>query len=55
MNINEGSGFYGCYATHVILRRNTCIVEIPTHISDEVASTINCAMATAVHSVEAVR
>ena len=44
----------GCYATHIILRRNSTILPLPDSIPDTVAAPINCALATAVNAVQSV-
>ena len=50
--ISDGSGFNGCYATHIILRRGTHVVKIPDIISDRCAAPINCALATTMCAME---
>jgi D-arabinose 1-dehydrogenase-like Zn-dependent alcohol dehydrogenase len=49
--MNNGSGFNGCYATHIVLRKGTTIIKIPDEISDNLAASINCALATMVNCV----
>ncbi len=41
-----GSGLNGCYASHIVLRGGTHLVEIPDSLSDSVAAPANCALAT---------
>lgn len=50
--LNSGTGFNGCYASHIVLRKGTHIKKLPNEITDEVASTINCALATVVNIVD---
>jgi putative phosphonate catabolism associated alcohol dehydrogenase len=40
------SGLYGCYSTHIVLRKGTCVVRLPDEISNAVAAPANCALAT---------
>ncbi|KAI0215968.1 hypothetical protein LSAT2_031969 [Lamellibrachia satsuma] len=53
-NLNQGSGFTGCYATHIVLEKGTTICKVPLHISDPVACVINCPVATMVNAVTCV-
>jgi D-arabinose 1-dehydrogenase-like Zn-dependent alcohol dehydrogenase len=53
-NMSNGTGFNGCYASHIILRKGTEVIKLPDEISDELASTINCALATMVNCVDQV-
>ncbi|CAF0748569.1 unnamed protein product, partial [Didymodactylos carnosus] len=50
--ISDGSGYNGCYASHIILRRGTHIVKLPDHISDKIGAPINCALATTMCAME---
>ncbi|CAF1242589.1 unnamed protein product [Adineta steineri] len=50
--LNNGSGYNGCYATHIILRRGTHVVKIPDTISDRCAAPINCSLATTMCAME---
>ncbi|CAF4787964.1 unnamed protein product, partial [Rotaria sp. Silwood1] len=50
--LNDGSGYNGCYATHIILRRGTHVVKIPETISDRCAAPINCSLATTMCAME---
>ncbi|CAF0721112.1 unnamed protein product [Rotaria sordida] len=50
--LSDGSGYNGCYATHIILRRGTHVVKIPEIISDRCAAPINCSLATAMCAME---
>ncbi|CAF0709770.1 unnamed protein product [Brachionus calyciflorus] len=50
--MSSGSGFNGCYATHIIIRSGTEVIKLPHEISDGLAATINCALATMVNCVD---
>ncbi|CAF0864766.1 unnamed protein product [Adineta ricciae] len=50
--LSDGSGYNGCYATHIILRRGTHVVKIPDVISDRCAAPINCSLATTMAAME---
>jgi len=50
--LTDGSGFNGCYASHIIIRRGTHVVKIPDTISDRCAAPINCSLATAMCAME---
>lgn len=50
--MNNGTGFNGCYASHIIIRPGTEVIKLPDEISDGIASTINCALATMVNCVD---
>jgi D-arabinose 1-dehydrogenase-like Zn-dependent alcohol dehydrogenase len=50
--LSDGSGYNGCYATHIILRRGTHVVKLPDSISDRCAAPINCSLATAMCAME---
>ncbi|UJR35518.1 hypothetical protein I4U23_028272 [Adineta vaga] len=50
--LSDGSGYNGCYATHIILRRGTHVVKIPDSISDRCAAPINCSLATTMAALE---
>ncbi len=49
--IDDGTGFNGCYASHIVLRAETHIVKVPDLLPDNVIAPANCAMATAVNAV----
>ncbi|XP_072051199.1 L-threonine 3-dehydrogenase-like [Amphiura filiformis] len=49
--LETGSGLAGCYATHIILQPGTSVVQIPDTITDKMAASINCALATMVNAV----
>ncbi|CAF4217387.1 unnamed protein product [Rotaria socialis] len=50
--LSDGSGYNGCYATHIIIRRGTHVVKVPQTISDRCAAPINCALATTMCAME---
>jgi len=50
--LSDGSGFNGCYASHIILRHGTHVVKIPDSISDRCAAPINCSLATTMCAME---
>lgn len=50
--LSDGSGLNGCYATHILLRRGTHIVKLPPEVNDRAAVSANCALATAVRTME---
>jgi putative phosphonate catabolism associated alcohol dehydrogenase len=50
--LNEGTGFNGTYASHVVLRAGTAVFPLPDEITDEMAAPANCALATMVASTE---
>ena len=53
-DLDDGCGLNGAYATHLLLRPGTAAVPVPGEIPDAVAATANCALSTAVNSVEQV-
>ncbi|CAF2794460.1 unnamed protein product [Rotaria sp. Silwood2] len=50
--LSDGSGFNGCYATHIIIRSGTHVVKIPDIISDRCAAPINCSLGTTMCAME---
>lgn len=50
--LNNGSGLNGCYASHVLLRAGTEIVEVPDTVTNSMAAPANCALATMVAATE---
>jgi putative phosphonate catabolism associated alcohol dehydrogenase len=44
--LNSGSGLNGGYASHIVLRRGTAILEVPEGLSDAEVAPANCALAT---------
>ena len=51
-SLTDGTGLNGTYASHVLLRRGTHLVDVPATISDTVAAPANCALATAVAAID---
>lgn len=51
-SVEEGSGFNGCFSSHIILRKGTHLVEIPESMPDSHAVPANCALATMVAVLE---
>jgi D-arabinose 1-dehydrogenase-like Zn-dependent alcohol dehydrogenase len=51
-HMSNGSGFNGCYSSHIIIRKGTKLIKLPDEISDSLASSINCALATMVNCVD---
>lgn len=49
--ITEESQLNGCYVSHIILHSGTHVAKIPDHVEDEIASPVNCALATMVNAV----
>ena len=45
----------GCYSTHILLRRGTCVVRLPDCVPDAVAAPANCALATMCAATRAAR
>lgn len=50
--LGDSAAFTGCYASHILLRPGTQVFEVPEALSDEVAATANCALATVVAATE---
>ena len=44
--LGEGCGLHGAYATHLLLRPGTHLVELPDDLPDSVAVSANCSLAT---------
>ena len=44
--LSDGTGLNGTYASHILLRRGTHLVEVPTSVPDAVAASANCSLAT---------
>jgi putative phosphonate catabolism associated alcohol dehydrogenase len=49
--LRESSGLHGTYATHILLRRGTRLVEVPADVADAVAASANCSLATMVNAI----
>lgn len=50
--LDPASGPDGCYATHIVLRKGTHVVKLPDMVTDRMAVTANCALATMVHAID---
>lgn len=50
--VHEGSGLHGSYATHIVLRAGTHLVEVDDEIDDAVAASANCSLATMANVTE---
>ena len=50
--LSEGSGLHGTYATHIVLRAGTHLVEISDRVPDAVAASANCSLATMANVTE---
>jgi len=51
-SLEDGAGYNGCYASHIVLRPGTHIARVPDKVPDSIAAPANCALATMVHAVE---
>ena len=51
-SIQDGTGFNGAYASHVVLRAGTTIFPLPDATTDAMAAPANCALATMVAATE---
>ena len=49
--LSDGSGWNGCYATHIVLRKGTHVCKLPSNIPNSIAAPLNCALATMVNAV----
>jgi putative phosphonate catabolism associated alcohol dehydrogenase len=50
--VDEASGLHGTYASHIVLRAGTHLVEVPERVPDAVAASINCSLATMANVTE---
>ena len=50
--LHEASGLHGTYATHIVVRAGTHLVEVPPHVPDAVAASANCSLATMANVTE---
>jgi putative phosphonate catabolism associated alcohol dehydrogenase len=53
--LEDGSGLNGTYASHLVLRPGTTIVPLPDRVGDSAAVAANCALATMVGVMKALR
>lgn len=54
-SLADGNGLNGTFASHIVLRAGTTVVPIPDRVSDAMAVSANCALATMVAAWRAVR
>ena len=54
LSLSSGSGFNGCYASHIVLTKGTSIFPIPKNVSDKMAAPINCSLATMINVVSCI-
>lgn len=54
-SINSGLGLHGTYASHILLRRGTHVVPLPSGLSSKIAAPANCALATVANSLDLAR
>ena len=50
--MGSGTGFIGCYASHIVLRAGTTVIPLPDSVTDAMAAPANCALATMVAATE---
>lgn len=50
--LHEAGGLHGTYATHILLRSGTHLVEVPPQVPDTVAASANCSLATMANVTE---
>jgi len=50
--LSEGCGLHGSYATHLLVRTGTHLVEMPAQVPDSAAAATNCSLATMVNVTE---
>lgn len=53
--VSDGTGLNGTYATHILLRRGTHVVNLPKDLSSRLCAPANCALATVVNSLDMAR
>lgn len=49
--LRDGSGLNGCYASHIVLRPGTGILQVPETLPDAIVAPANCALATIVNAL----
>lgn len=52
VSVNEARGLHGSYASHLVIRGGTHLVEVPHHVPDAVAASLNCSLATMANVTE---
>ena len=50
--MDSGTGWNGCYATHIVIRKGTHTVKLPDNVPDKIGATLNCALASMTNAVE---
>jgi len=50
--LSDRSGFHGCYSTHIVLQAGTSVFPLADTVSDSMAVSANCALATMVAATE---
>ena len=50
--MDSGTGWNGCYATHIVIRKGTHTVKLPDNVPDQIGATLNCALASMTNAVE---
>jgi len=51
-SLQDGTGFNGTYASHIVLRAGTTLFPLPDSVTDEMTASANCALATMVAATE---
>ena len=49
--LDDGTGLNGCYASHIVIRNGTRVVEVPEDLCDAIVAPANCALATMVNAI----
>ena len=49
--LDNGTGLNGCYASHLVLRQGTHIVQVPDTLPDNIVAPANCALATVISAI----
>ena len=52
--LSNGTGWNGCYASHIVLRKGTHVTKLPDNLPSRIAAPLNCALATMVNAVSPV-
>lgn len=52
--LSDGTGWNGCYASHILLRKGTHVAKLPDNVPSRIAAPLNCALATMVNAVSPV-
>lgn len=51
-SVAEAGGLHGSYASHLVIRGGTHLVQVPDHVPDSVAASLNCSLATMANVTE---